>query len=143
MAKEAKKVREERSGWRDLTLSQRHREWGWDCPAVDLDFLLLEYDKGKASALVEYKHEDAAPVRMVHPTMRALQDLSDRAGLPALVVRYADDFSLFRVTPLNELAREWVSERTTMTEQEYVALLYRIRGRELPPDIISTSCEAV
>jgi hypothetical protein len=45
-------VKKERSGWRDLELSGRHRRWGWDCPAVDLDFLFLEYDKGKAVALV-------------------------------------------------------------------------------------------
>ena len=34
-------VRPERTGWRDEKLSQRHRMWGWDCPAVDIDFLLL------------------------------------------------------------------------------------------------------
>lgn len=31
-------VRKERTEWRDLSLSKRHRRWGWDCPAVDLGF---------------------------------------------------------------------------------------------------------
>ena len=51
----------ERTGWRDQALSERHRAWGWDCPALDMDFVMIEYDNGKATALVEYKHEQAAP----------------------------------------------------------------------------------
>ena len=47
-------VRQERTGWRDEALSKRHRDWGWDCPAIDIDFLMIEYDKGKSVALVEY-----------------------------------------------------------------------------------------
>jgi hypothetical protein len=31
----------ERSGWRDLRRPERHRRWGWDLPAEDLDFLEL------------------------------------------------------------------------------------------------------
>lgn len=38
----------ERTGWRDENLSRRHREWGFHCPAVDLGFLLIEYDTGEA-----------------------------------------------------------------------------------------------
>jgi len=49
-----REVRPERTGWRDLELSKRHRQWGWDCPGIDLDFLFLEYDRGKAVAIVEY-----------------------------------------------------------------------------------------
>ena len=126
-------VRAERTGWRDLSLSQRHRRWGWDCPAVDLDFLFLEYDKGKATALVEYKHERARPQMASHPTYQALIDLGNRAGVPVLAVRYADDFSWWRVVPLNDKAKEWVPERCDLTEQEYVTLLYKIRGYEVPP----------
>jgi hypothetical protein len=53
-------VAKERSGWRDLELSQRHRAWGFDVPAVDIDYFLA-YDNGKAVALIEYKHERAQP----------------------------------------------------------------------------------
>ena len=125
-------VREERTGWRDQRISERHRSWGYDCPALDLDFLMLEYDAGKAVALVEYKHEDAAPVRGAHPSVQALVDLAHRAALPAFIVRYADDFAWWYVTPLNDLARALQAETAFLTEQQWVELLYRCRGRELP-----------
>lgn len=123
-------VREERTGWRDLSLSRRHRRWGWDCPAVDLDFLFLEYDRGKAVALVEYKHERAAPQYATHPTYQAMIDLGTRAGIPVFACRYKDDFSVWRGVPLNESAKHWLARPVEMTEREWVTLLYRIRGRE-------------
>lgn len=128
-------VKAERSGWRDLRLSERHRRWGWDCPAVDLDFLFLEYDNGKAVALVEYKHERAAPQFATHPTYQAMIDLGTRAGVPVLAVRYADDFSSWLVVPLNDKAKAALPERLTMTEREWVTFLYRLRGREPNPDL--------
>lgn len=98
-----REVRKERTGWRDQNLSERHRIWGWDCPAVDLDFLFLEYDRGKAVAIVEYKHERAAIQHSIHPTYQAMKDLSDRANVPLIGCRYANDFSWFRATPLNHI----------------------------------------
>lgn len=130
-----REVREERTGWRDLSLSERHRRWGWNTPAVDLDFLFLEYDRGKAVALVEYKHERAAPQYRTHPTYQAMIDLGDRAGIPVFCARYADDFSWWRITPLNVNAREYVPEQVTMSEREWVTLLYHIRGYELPDEV--------
>ena len=127
-------VRQERSGWRDERISRRHKAWGWDCPALDIDFLMLEYDQGKAAALVEYKHEDAQVVRLGHPSVRAIVDLADRAGLPAFLVRYAEDFTWWYPTPLNERARRLCPEARKITEAEWVELLYRCRGRELPPE---------
>jgi hypothetical protein len=132
-------VREERTGWRDARISDRHREWGWDCPAVDLDFLLLEYDHGKAVAIVEFKHEQAKIQHASHPSYRAMIDLGNRAGIPVFACRYADDFSWFRATPLNENARYWLPEKKEMTELEWVSLLYRIRGREIPEDLFALS----
>lgn len=130
-----KQVKAERTGWRDLRLNERHRQWGWDCPAVDLDFLFLEYDKGKAVALVEYKHERASPQRAIHPTYQAMIDLGDRAKLPVLCARYADDFSWWKVIPLNSFAKKWVPERLTLDEKQWVALLYKIRGYDLPSSV--------
>ena len=49
-------VRQERTNWRDQELSARHRTWGFNCPAVDLDFLMVEYNIGKPVGLIEYKH---------------------------------------------------------------------------------------
>jgi len=126
-------VRRERTNWRDERISKRHRQrWGWDCPALDLDFLLLEYDRGKAVALVEYKNEQAATAHSTHPSYRALIDLGNRAGIPVFGVRYADDWSWWRVTPLNDMAKRWVPRQARMTEREWVTLLYRIRGYDVP-----------
>ena len=127
-------VREERTGWRDQRISARHRSWGYDCPALDVDFLMLEYDAGKAVALVEYKHEDAPEIRRSHPSMRAIIDLADRAALPAFVVRYADDFAWWYVIPLNDHARAFRADEGFLTEAAWVELLYRCRGRTLPDD---------
>jgi len=128
-------VRKERTGWRDERISKRHRKWGWDCPAVDLDFLALEYDRGRATALVEYKHENAAPQYASHPSYQAMIDLGNRASIPVFATRYADDFSWWRVTPLNRLAREFVHETTEMTEADWVRLLYSLRGYEAPESL--------
>ena len=130
-------VKGERSGWRDLKLSERHRHWGWDCPAVDLDFLFLEYDRGKAVAIIEYKHERAAPQYASHPTYQAMIDLGDRAGIPVLACRYADDFTTWKAIPLNSAARQILPERTEMSEAEWVSFLYRLRGYDCPDTVIN------
>ena len=124
-----REVAPERTGWRDEKLSQRHRQWGWDCPAVDIDFLMIEYDLGKATALVEYKNEFAAPQYRSHPSYQALIDLGNRAQLPVFACRYSADFTDWRVTPLNHKAQEFCPNQRDMTEKEWVALLYKTRGR--------------
>ncbi len=130
-------VKKERTGWRDKDLSERHRLWGWNCPAVDLDFLFLEYDKGKAAAIVEYKHESAQPQDARHPTYQALIDLGNRAELPVFAVRYSSDYTKWLVVPLNVCARKYLQERKTMGENEWVSLLYSIRGYSIPPKILN------
>ena len=129
-------VRPERTGWRDEGLSRRHRRWGWDCPAVDLDFLFLEYDRGKATAIVEYKNEHAAPQYISHPTYQAMIDLGTRAGIPVLACRYSDDYSLWKVVPLNDEARKHLPERKEMPESEWVKLLYKMRGYDCPQSVV-------
>ncbi len=129
-------VRPERTGWRDEALSRRHRRWGWDCPAADLDFLFMEYDRGKAAAIVEYKNEHAAPQYACHPTYRAMIDLGNKAGIPVFVCRYSDDFTEWKAVPLNDKAREFLPERKTLTEQEWVRLLYSIRGYDVPQEVL-------
>lgn len=129
-------VKKERTGWRDRNLSERHRKWGWDCPAVDLDFLFLEYDKGKASAIVEYKNEHAQPQFACHPTYQAMIDLGNRAKLPVIACRYTDDFKSWTVTALNDYAKEHIPYRVTLNEKQWVRLLYRIRGYDVPKDVL-------
>ena len=131
------KVKEERTGWRDQEISTRHRSWGYDCPALDLDFLMLEYDLGKAAALVEFKNEKAKPIHMGHPSIRALIGLADAAKIPLFLVRYASNFSWYFVTPGNAKAREFVPEPFELSELEWIQLLYRCRGRNMPDKLAS------
>jgi hypothetical protein len=121
----------ERSGWRDEDISRRHREWGFDCPAVDLDFLVAEYNSGKPVALIEYKHWRAARPKVLHPTYRALTALAngyEERGLPFGVVFYWPECWAFRVYPVNDQCREWFQDAELLTERQYVQRLYKMRG---------------
>ena len=131
-------VRKERSGWRDLALNDRHRVWGFDCPALDIDFLLVEYDTCTPVAIVEYKHESATMLEPDNPGRRVLKKLGDAAGLPVFVSRYTGGFEKFMVGAVNGLAREYLGEpRREMSELEWVRFLYRLRDRDLPADVDS------
>jgi len=129
-------VRAERNGWRDEGLSRRHRRWGWNCPAVDLDCVFLEYDKAKAVAIVEYKCESAEPLMPSHPSALALRDLGDRANLPVFVVRYAKDYSRYKVQPMNKIAKLVQADRIEMTEKQYITFLHALRGYDIPQDVL-------
>lgn len=129
-------VKQEKTGYRDLALSQRHRTWGFDCPAVDIDFLLIEYDKGEPIAIIEYKHGNATAQYSSHPTYKALMNLGTRAGVPVFCVRYEDSFCAWKVVPLNKIAFAFLSQKTQMNEREYVSFLYRMRGKELPESLL-------
>ena len=125
------KVAKERTGWRDLALSQRHRLWGLGCPATDIDFLLIEYDpiiKGRPVALLEFKHERAMPQYPSKPTIQALIQLGTNAGIPVFAVRYKSDWSNWKMIPLNQRARIHLPKRIDMTERELVTFLYGLRG---------------
>ena len=76
----------ERHGKRDNTISEKHRRWGYNVPAVDIDFLLIEYDQAKAQALIEYRHANGT-IRQ-DTSIKAITDLANRAGLPFFIVQY-------------------------------------------------------
>jgi len=130
-----KQAAPERTGWRDERISLRHRLWGFDCPAVDIDFLMVEFDKGRVCCLVEYKNEMAAPQYANHPSYKALIDLADRASIPFIACRYASDFSWWKVHPLNKNAKKYLTSSTELSEKGWVELLYKIRGRNMPHDL--------
>ncbi|NBT20517.1 MAG: hypothetical protein EBT00_17365 [Proteobacteria bacterium] len=135
----------ERHFKRDAILSAKHRTWGFNVPAVDIDFLMIEYDQSVAKALVEYRHINGA-VR-VDASVKAIIDLADRAGLPFFIVQYyyatddgtrwkeatVDTPAFFRITTMNKLAEQayfsWGDE--WMSEQQYREWLHEIRGRKV------------
>jgi hypothetical protein len=129
-------VRAERNGWRDEWISNRHRAWGVNCPAVDLEFIMCEYNHGMPVALVEYKHVNAKPVDRKHATYRALIALADgyrHRPLPAFVALYNSQEATFKVQPLNQHAETYFGSlaNTLMSEQEFVRHLYLLRKKVL------------
>lgn len=124
----------ERTGWRDQRISQRHRTWGFNCPAVDLDFLVAEYNIGKPVGLIEYKHFNAKIPDTLHPTYRALTALADGHSdgpLPFLIVYYWPDIWAFRVTPVNDCSKRNFKPDEILSELDFVKRLYRLRSLTL------------
>lgn len=124
-------VRQERSGWRDESLSRRHREWGFNCPAVDLDFLMVEYNLGKPVGLVEYKHHQARMPSLNHATYRALSELATVANLPFVIAFYWPSSWAFRVYPVNNLSQQHFTDPEDFTERDFVRRLYKLRRLKL------------
>jgi hypothetical protein len=129
--------RMERSGWRDQALSMRHGFWGFNCPAADLDFVMVEYNHGKPCAIVEYKHKFAKPPDITHATYRALVALADGyspGALPCFIATYDPEDWSFVVTPLNKAAKDHfrhVKQGERLTEQRFVKGLHMLRKSSL------------
>jgi len=129
----------ERTGWRDQSISERHRQWGANCPSCDLDFLLLEYNVGLPTALVEYKHHLAQPVDLRHATYRALTALADRGDpIPFLLAYYWPETWSFYVYPVNAAARAIYPERARcLSERRFVSSLYVMRRRTIETAVLA------
>lgn len=132
-------VRKERTWWRDARISERHRLWGLNCPAVDLDFVLIEYNNCKPRALVEYKCIGAQRIDPNSANCQTLVDLADgyRHGqLPCFIAQYNPGVWSFRMTPLNDAARKHYRHCAgeTLSEQRFVKSLYLLRKDTLSDD---------
>ena len=128
-------VRAERTGWRCQEISERHRQWGYNCPAVDLDFVVVEYNHSKPVCIVEYKEEHAKVDNLSHPTYLALIELADnqKEPIPCFIATYNSDKWWFRVTPLNNSAKEYYKHvlGIAITEQRFVRSLFLMRKKNL------------
>lgn len=127
----------ERTHCRDDALSERHRRYGSNAPAVDLDFLLIEFDDCKPAALIEYKSEHAQKQYLSNPQFQVLINLGNMANLPAFFVRYAEKFTWFEITPLNAAAKNRLQNSVRVTEKKYVKFLYWLRNREAPAEVLN------
>ncbi len=120
-------TRLERTGWRDETVSRRHRLWGFDCPCTDIDFLLIEYHIAEPVALIEYKNHQAGFPNLNQAGYRALKRLAEKAQLPLLLAFYWPDIWAFRIYPLNALAKKHFATSENLCERDYVVQLHRMR----------------
>lgn len=131
---------EERSAWRDEALSRRHRRWGLNCPAVDVDFLLIEYDKSQPVAIVDYKHASNTSWTGDTANLSALGNLcgTDGSQLPFFVTEYIPESWRFSIKPMNsaglDLASDLAMPSGWISERDWVRYLYVLRERQ-PPNI--------
>ena len=128
--------RNERTGWRCEAISTRHGLWGFNCPCVDLDFVVAEYNHGLPVALIEYKDSHARTPEISHPTYQALRALADgysSGPLPFFIATYDREGWWFKVTPLNEASCAYYSHCAgeTLTEQRFVKSLHLLRKKAL------------
>lgn len=132
-----RQVAQERTGWRDRALSERHRTWGWDAPFVDFDG--IEYDDGEPLFMVEYKEEGAPPVSPSAANVRALCAVGDRARLPFFIVRYGRTPDWwFHVRPANRIAKALRDlPQGRISERDYVVFRYRFAKCEPPADVLA------
>lgn len=131
-----RQVRPERTQWRDQALSERHRQWGFDAPAVDIDFLMVEYDSEKPCALVEYKAYQGRKINLEISGIRAVNALAQIARLPFFVVAYHPTQFWVYVKAMNAMAQKQFTQTTLLTEAQYVSFLYRLRGRNAPESVL-------
>lgn len=135
MTTNGNQVKPERTGWRDEKISLRHRLWGRDCPGVDIDFLLVEYNNAWPVALIEYKEHRAYPPKM-STNYTALSRLAGAAGLPFFVAYYQASQWWFQLYPMNEIASEIIETGQIMSEQEYVLFLYDLRNKVIQDHVL-------
>jgi len=123
-----------------IQLSDRHRQWGDDCPMVDLDFLMCEYNHGVPVAIVDYKFHGAQLTQTSVKTYETLSGFYDKDHLqiPFMVARYWPGSWAFKLKPVNEAATAFLDrvkdglrtahgEWIPLTEYQFVWLLYRLR----------------
>lgn len=128
----------------DRMLSERHQDfWGDDCPAVDLDFLMCEYNHGVSVAIVDYKWFGVDIAKTNSKTFQTLSELygPDHNQLPFFIARYWPDTWAFRLIAVNDAAKGAVRRISSnrldpaiqipLTEQQYVTFLYRLRKEAL------------
>lgn len=136
-------VTPERTNWRDQEISLRHRQWGCDLSLTDIDFLGLEYHKRynliKPAAIVEYKKLQPPEKLPYSMQYKALATLCSTANIPFFVNYYEETFNRFVVFAGNAWAKKYFNGllRQTMSEEDYVKLLYKVRGlQSVPKDVL-------
>ena len=130
------KTRPERTQWRDQKLSERHRKWGFNCPAIDIDFLMIEFHVGKPIAIVDYKRYTGSIKNLNQKSINAISTLANNSNIPFFVVFYWDDIWAFQITAINNIAKNIlqqhkIDKNKILTEQQYVSFLYKLRNIKL------------
>lgn len=134
----------ERLNKRNLTYNNRHRQWGIELTAMDVDFMEYDSKTGKPLALIETKFGLIKEVDLNEPAFDALCMLA-REEIPVFcLIYYPMDASgqlvgaerpfedvehiQFVVAPANRCAKQYVPSRKRMTEAEWVSIVRKLHG---------------
>jgi len=126
----------EKYGFRDMRISERHRIYGFGCPAVDIDFLLIEYSKKIPVGVCDLKHYRAyGHVDTSHASYQAISTLA--GDLPFWIAYYWPDTWGYVIEPINEAALKIFGTMRAMSERAYVKkyLYKKLRGTALPAHV--------
>lgn len=147
-------ARRDDSGWRDSNLTEWHVRNGFPCPAAGTVMPMIEYDRGFAVGIVNYipRGNGLPQGPEVGAAYRAFGKLHCDGGqpMPFVTAVYDPRNWAMQLFPHNDAARELVSGPTgllfgqirvttaaqhnwrTVTELDFAALLYAMRGRKVP-----------
>ena len=125
--------------WRDEWISERHRTWGYELPATDIDFMLVEYTGDRPVALIEYKTTNSIDYvgwLKVLRGHRPVSNLATQANLPSFIVAYDIKTITFYLKGTNQLSEIYGSQVawTVMNEASIIGFLKSLRG--LPNEFI-------
>lgn len=132
---------QERSGWRDLELSRRHRGWGRSILATDLDAIIADVDYFTNEPYLEYKisggrvviaalidYKAYTGVRKLESTsVDAQSTFATKAGEPFFIVHYTKRPWTFLVEAFNDIARGKRMDGR-YSELAFVSMLHELRG---------------
>lgn len=124
--------------FRDRRLPLVHSGWGFPFPVAGMSFPMVEYDRGRPVGVVSYLRRDkplpAGPeIREAYRAFGRLRG-EDGAELPFITAQYDPRNWSFRVFPHNKAAADLTGSDGWLacTEEHFVRLLYRMRGRKTP-----------
>lgn len=127
------------SGWRDSRLPLIHADWGFDLPVSGMSLPMVEYDRGYAVAVINYSRRDQdLPIgRGAAAAYGAFGNLRTPTGgtMPFLTCVYDPRNWAMQLFGHNDEARDLLGTRgwLPVTEMHFGRLLYRLRGRVMPP----------
>lgn len=105
--------------------------WGINCPMLDIDWIVSEYNNAEPAAIVEYKHHSARLIDLREANYRVLANLAGRhvPPLPFIVAWRWPNWS-FYVHPCNAPARAiYKPNLRALSEQRFVRSLMFLRGQ--------------
>ena len=124
--------REERTGWRDIEYSLRHRCFGRRLYMVDIDD--IEGDGDKPCGIIDIKTEVA---EINEYSDKLYRNLAEGRPLPYFRVIRRLDFSDYEIQPRNELGRKWIPNIEIVDEKRYIEFLSDLRGINLDEKVLT------